>query len=92
MNITNPKVSIFFLAFLPQFITSGSQRASVELFALGGVFILVALVIFTLIACLAGSLSQWFTQSYKNLMYLNRIAGAVFVGLAVKLMLSSVNT
>ncbi len=91
MNITNPKVSIFFLAFLPQFTHPENGNLVMQFFTLGAIFIIVALVIFLIIANLAGFLGQWFSQSPKNQTYLNRIAGTVFFGLAVKLVTSNAN-
>ncbi|EMI51887.1 LysE family translocator [Rhodopirellula sallentina] len=85
MNVTNPKVSIFFLAFLPQFADPARGSVTLQLIALGGLFILVTLVVFGGVAALASKLNAWFTQSRRGQQILNRIAGAVFVGLAVKL-------
>jgi len=89
MNITNPKVSIFFLAFLPQFASPEHGPLAPQIFLLGGVFICVALVIFNAIALLAGTLGGWLHNSPKAQVYLNRIAGTVFAGLALKLATAS---
>lgn len=86
MNVTNPKVSIFFLAFLPQFSSPQYGPLMPQIFMLGAVFMLVALVVFCAIALLAGSLGRWLAGSPVAQVYLNRIAGAVFVGLALKLL------
>lgn len=89
MNITNPKVSIFFLAFLPQFASPAQGDLAPQIFILGGVFILVSFVIFSAIAVLARTLGGWLNSSAKAQMYLNRIAGVVFSGLALKLVTAS---
>ncbi len=85
MNITNPKVSIFFLAFLPQFASPERGELAPQIFILGGVFLCVSLVIFCAIAVLAGVLGGWLNRSPKTQVYLNRIAGVVFAALALKL-------
>ena len=85
MNITNPKVAIFFLAFLPQFANPAHGNISGQLFLLGVIFILVALVVFVAIACLAGFIAQWLRGSARAQLLLNRLAGLVFAGLAVRL-------
>lgn len=89
MNITNPKVSIFFLAFLPQFASPKNGAIAPQVFMLGAVFIGIALVIFSAIAFLAGTLGGWLNRSPKAQDYLNKLAGTVFVGLALKLATSS---
>ena len=89
MNITNPKVSIFFLAFLPQFASPEHGPVELQVFLLGGVFILIALVIFCAIALLAGALGGFLHNSPKAQIYMNRVAGTVFAALALKLASSS---
>jgi len=88
MNITNPKVSIFFLAFLPQFTNPNLGSVTIQIFILGAIFMLCALVVFSLIALVAGKLGNWFNKSENAENILNKIAGTVFAGLAIKLALS----
>jgi threonine/homoserine/homoserine lactone efflux protein len=85
MNVTNPKVSIFFLAFLPQFADPGRGALTLQLLLLGGVFIIATILIFGMIAMLAGTIGGWLTRSPGTQVVMNRIAGVVFVGLALKL-------
>jgi len=85
MNVTNPKVSIFFLAFLPQFAVPEHGPVMQQIFLLGLLFIVATLVVFCSIALLAGKLGAWLNRSPKAQIYLNRLAGTVFVGLAIKL-------
>jgi threonine/homoserine/homoserine lactone efflux protein len=88
MNITNPKVSIFFLAFLPQFTNPQNGNVTIQIFILGAIFMLCALVVFSSIALVAGKLGNWFNRSENAENILNKIAGTVFTGLAIKLALS----
>lgn len=85
MNITNPKVSIFFMAFLPQFTDPSRGPISIQMVLLGLIFIVSTFLIFGIIALLAGALGEWFNNSKKAQVILNKIAGSVFVGLALKL-------
>ena len=85
MNITNPKVSIFFLAFLPQFADPLRGPISMQILFLGGLFIVATILVFGGIALLAGTLGQWLNRSDRTQNILNKIAGTVFLGLALKL-------
>lgn len=85
MNLTNPKVSIFFLAFLPQFTNPASGAVSMQILLLGGLFILATILVFGGIALVAGTLGHWLSRSERIQKVMNRVAGMVFLGLALKL-------
>ncbi|NNF77317.1 MAG: LysE family translocator, partial [Rhizobiales bacterium] len=85
MNVTNPKVAIFFLAFLPQFADPARGSLTLQLFVLGGVFMLATLVVFGAVAWGAGFLGAWLKRSPRAQTIMNRVAGTVFVGLALRL-------
>jgi threonine/homoserine/homoserine lactone efflux protein len=85
MNITNPKVSLFFLAFLPQFASAQRGPVWLQILMLGGLFILATILVFSSIALLAGSLGEWLNRSARARRVLNRLSGLVFLGLALKL-------
>jgi threonine/homoserine/homoserine lactone efflux protein len=85
MNITNPKVSIFFIAFLPQFADPARGALTLQIILLGAIFIVATLLIFGGIAILAGSIGSWLGRSAKAQVILNRVAGTVFIALALKL-------
>lgn len=89
MNLSNPKVALFFLAFLPQFVDAEQGGAAAQILMLGVIFIGVTLVVFGGIAILAGTLAQALARSARAQWYLNRLAGVVLAGLALKLMISS---
>jgi len=88
MNITNPKVSIFFLAFLPQFADPARGRLSAQLLQLGGVFIFATIIVFGAISLLAGVVGDRFRESAFVQKVLNRAAAGIFAGLAIKLALA----
>ena len=92
MNVTNPKVSIFFLAFLPQFADPSRGPVIQQIFFLGMIFILVTLLVFGGIALLAGAVGAWLANTPRAQTIMNRIAGAVFVAMALKLVTANINS
>ncbi|EER58091.1 lysine exporter protein LysE/YggA, partial [Acidovorax delafieldii 2AN] len=85
MNLTNPKVLVFFLAFLPQFADPARGSVAVQLMLLGVVFMLATLLVFGAIACFSGGFGALLQRSARAQTVLNRVAGLVFLGLAVRL-------
>ena len=88
MNITNPKVAIFFLSFLPQFADPTHGPIPQQIILLGMVFIVAALLVFGLIAWVASYLSHWLNNSQRGQRIINRVAGTIFVALACRLAIS----
>jgi threonine/homoserine/homoserine lactone efflux protein len=88
MNITNPKVAIFFLAFLPQFTDPTRGSLTLQMLQLGALFMLATLLIFGGIAWCAGYLGEWLKRSDRAQRVINRVAGGIFLLLAARLVLS----
>ncbi|WP_321338220.1 LysE family translocator [uncultured Cohaesibacter sp.] len=85
MNVTNPKVAIFFLAFLPQFADPLRGSMTLQLLLLGIVFDIVTLFVFSLIALGAGYLGEWLKKRRIAQLAINYVAGTIFLALALRL-------
>lgn len=85
MNLTNPKVVIFFLAFLPQFVAPQRGQIALQIGVLGLLFIVATLLVFGAIALGSGLFGTLLLRSPRAQRALNWFAGAVFLGLAVRL-------
>ncbi|MDG1397613.1 MAG: LysE family translocator [Polaribacter sp.] len=83
MNVLNPKVSIFFLAFFPGFLYSDDISTVIQFYVLGLLFMLVSLIIFSTIAFLAGSISDQIKRNKNIGIYLKWIQVLVFVVIAI---------
>ena len=90
MNVTNPKVSMFFLAFLPQFVDPAKELAALQTISLGALFMLMTLVVFGGVAMMAGHLGRLLKRSPRAQVLMNRLAGIVFLGLAAKIATSGI--
>ncbi len=88
MNVLNPKVAIFFLAFFPGFLFSDSISAVVQFFVLGLLFMLVSFTIFSLIAILAGYISDYLKKNSRVGFYLKWMQILVFIAIGVYILLS----
>ncbi|NNK28470.1 MAG: LysE family translocator, partial [Flavobacteriaceae bacterium] len=88
MNVLNPKVSIFFLAFFPGFLFSDDLSLVFQFYMLGFLFMAVSLVIFSMIAILAGFIADY-TRSHSRIgSYLKWLQILVFIGIALFILFS----
>jgi len=87
-NAINPKVGLFFLSFLPQFVVPANGHLGMQLGILGFVFTLQAAILFGLLGYFSGSMGGWLNRKPKTSLWMNRIAGTIFVGIGLRLMVS----
>lgn len=87
INLLNPKLSIFFLALLPPFLSGDPATASAEMAALGGVFMAMTLVVFALYGAFAAAARDLLLGNARITAWLNRSFAAVFGALAARLAL-----
>ena len=88
MNLTNPKVVLFFLALLPQFVQPGQGPVAGQIVWFGALFILAATLVFGAVVMAADALRTRLARSARAQRGLNRAAALVFVGLAARLALA----
>jgi threonine/homoserine/homoserine lactone efflux protein len=87
LNLLNPKLTIFFLAFLPQFIDAGRASAGQQLIGLSAVFMAMTFAVFAVYAYLAGA-ARALLSGPRAMRRLQRSFAVVFAGLAVDLALT----
>ncbi len=79
----NPKVTLFFLVFLPQFVDADS-KPEIQMALLGVIFMLQTAVIFGAIGLSSGFIGQWLLRRPRTGIWLNRLAGMVFILIGVR--------
>ena len=82
MNVTNPKVTLFFLALLPQFADPARGPVSLQIILLGLLVQLSTVIVFGGVAFLGGALAARVNNSPRAQVWINRLAGYIFIGLA----------
>ncbi len=85
INILNPKLSIFFLALLPPFLSGNPATVTAEMILLGGIFMVLTFVIFVLYGVFAAFARTWLLQSKVVMRWLNRSFATIFAGLGLRL-------
>jgi threonine/homoserine/homoserine lactone efflux protein len=84
-NAINPKVALFFLAFLPQFVTTGSAHVAAQSAVLGVLFAVQTILVFGLLGWFAGSVGGWLQRRANFGRRLDQATGVLFIGLGLRL-------
>jgi threonine/homoserine/homoserine lactone efflux protein len=87
-NAINPKVVLFFLSFLPQFVVASHGHANWQIAALGLTFTAQAAILFGMLGFFSGAVGRWLNRKPQAGMWLDRAAGGIFVALGLKLLVS----
>jgi threonine/homoserine/homoserine lactone efflux protein len=88
INLLNPKLTIFFFAFLPLFVSKESLSPTMEMILLSAVFMGITLIVFALYGILASGVSAYLTNSSKAVKRLQQAFAVILAGFAVQLALS----
>jgi threonine/homoserine/homoserine lactone efflux protein len=86
-NVANPKIAVFYFAFLPQFVLPQALHPTLTIFVLGLLFALITFAVKGPVGWFAGRLSGWLRQRPGVLLGLYRGSGAILVGLGLRLAL-----
>jgi threonine/homoserine/homoserine lactone efflux protein len=84
-NLSNAKIVVFYLAFLPQFVPASAQQPTLSIFVLGVAFAVLTFLIKGPVGVFAGALSGWLRARPAVLAWVYRSSGAILIGLGVKL-------
>lgn len=86
-NIFNPKIAIFFLAFLPQFVDKSSSQVTLQLIVLGLTFGFLGLIFLLVVGYSSGTIGRWIVHCPQYAQCLGRLSGGILVALGVRLAL-----
>jgi threonine/homoserine/homoserine lactone efflux protein len=84
-NLLNPKVALFFLSFLPQFVDPVNSRGFISFFFLGFIFLTTGTIWCLIVALFSAQVSQKLRQNPRCIFYLEKATGFIFIGIAVTL-------
>jgi threonine/homoserine/homoserine lactone efflux protein len=86
-NVLNPKVTLFFLSFLPQFVNAAAGHLETQMLLLGVIFMVQTVVIFGAVALFSGFIGDWLKRKPAIGDRLNLFAGLTFIGLGIRVAL-----
>jgi threonine/homoserine/homoserine lactone efflux protein len=81
--MTNPKTTLFFLSFLPQFVNNTTPNITMQLLLLGSIYMILTIIIYGLIACFAGSIGHGLRTRTAVASRFRWITGSSFIGLGI---------
>jgi threonine/homoserine/homoserine lactone efflux protein len=84
-NVLNPKIAIFFLAFLPQFVNKGSSHVTWQMMILGITFAFFGLCFLLVVGYFSGTIGSWLTHRPQYAQFFQRLASGILVGLGIRL-------
>lgn len=87
-NVLNPKIAIFFLAFLPQFVDQRSSQVTSQMVLLGLTFACFGLCFLLLVGYSSGTIGKWLTGRPQYAQFFQRLAGGILIGLGIRLALT----
>jgi threonine/homoserine/homoserine lactone efflux protein len=87
-NVLNPKIAIFFLAFLPQFVDKAGRQVTLQLILLGLTFAFLGLLFLLIVGYSSGTIGSWITRRPAYSQFLGRVSGGILIGLGVRLALT----
>jgi threonine/homoserine/homoserine lactone efflux protein len=88
INLLNPKLTIFFFAFLPLFVSKNSSSPTLEMILLSVVFMVITLLVFALYGILSSGISAYLMKSSKAIKYIQQAFAVILAGFAVQLAVS----
>jgi threonine/homoserine/homoserine lactone efflux protein len=83
VNLLNPKTALFYFAFLPQFVDASKGSVSLQVLALGLIFVMLATTTDSMYAILAGTAGQWLRNSVRFWSLQRYVTGTIYIGLGV---------
>ena len=87
-NMLNPKVTLFFVVFLPQFVDAhGAQSVTLQMLELGLVFMAQTVVVFSIFGLCAGTIGGWLKRRPRAGVWLDRLAGLTFIAIGIRIAL-----
>jgi threonine/homoserine/homoserine lactone efflux protein len=84
-NVLNPKIAIFFLAFLPQFVDKGSSQVTWQMVILGITFACFGLIFLLVVGYSSGTIGKWLIHKPQRAQFFQRLAGGILIGLGIRL-------
>ncbi|KAB1437869.1 LysE family translocator [Candidatus Galacturonibacter soehngenii] len=90
INLLNPKLTVFFLAFIPQYIDKSERNILMQSIQLDMIFLVISLLVFLIYALLSGSVFYFIEKGNQKLSWLPRLSGIIFIVFSIQLLVSRI--